>query len=101
MNSKDAFTQLAEALMGDAFKAIIARIEGRPYKKTVIMPPTRYGLYKVKVSFTYRHTDQDVNNDTYHLNTNEIIRLRADTDPIYFLHDRSKLEFLGYIKVYR
>ncbi len=91
MKNKDAFVAAAEFMMRDAFKSIAAKMCGLPYKSQIPFMSTKWLEYIVLEHFIYNHIDQDVNHGTYTFTKGEFIKLRADTDPQFFMPDRSKL----------
>jgi hypothetical protein len=103
-NKKGAFEVFAGAVMDDAIGAIRAKLESEltgkhiRYEPKVKFDPIKYLQYRVKRDFDYFHNDQDVNHGKYSFKRNQIIELRADTDPIYFMPDRTNLELIGTIE---
>ena len=89
--NEGAFVKHAAFMMDDGFKAIAASLMGVPYKSQIPFSATAWIEYLVLEDFVYKHSGQDVNNATYTFKHGELISLRADTPPMYFMPDRSKL----------
>ncbi len=77
--------------MEDAFKAVQAAMMGLPYKSKIPFMTTSYIEYLILEDFEYMHYDQDVSHGLYKFKKGELVSLRADTDPMFFLPDRSKM----------
>lgn len=87
---------MAEAIMADGFKGISESLMGRHYISRIpAMSPVEMLVYEVQSDFSYNHTDQDIRHGVYNFKKGEVIALRADEEPMYFMPDRSNLKQLG------
>lgn len=97
--NKGAFADFCTAITEDAFAAashnlaVELGLATGKYKYKIKLPPTWVIKYEVINDFEYHHIDQDVNNGKYIFKKGEIIELRLDTDPMYFMPDRSNLQW--------